>query len=126
MSGIRNGRSVTTLLAAVLVIFAVAVPGEAKGKNKCEGTKKSANKKWRHGPSTTPSFWSYWRAYAKDRAADRERMIETVVSRLEREYNLHKYGGEEFVYDILAISGGGEKGAFGSGFLDAWGSSTRR
>ena len=122
MSGIRNGRSVTTLLAAVLVIFAVAVPGEAKGKNKCEGTKKERKQKMAPRTIDDAQLLVILESYAKDRAADRERMIETVVSRLEREYNLHKYGGEEFVYDILAISGGGEKGAFGSGFLDAWGS----
>lgn len=122
MSGIRNGRSVTTFLAAVLVIFAVAIPGEAKGKNKCEGTKKERKQKMAPRTINDDQLLVILESYAKDRAADRERMIETVVSRLEREYNLHKYGGADFTYDILVISGGGEKGAFGSGFLDGWGS----
>jgi len=122
MSGLRNGRSVTILLAAVLVIFAVAIPGEAKGKNKCEGTKKERKQKMAPRTIDDAQLLAILEAYAEDRAADRERMIETVVSRLEREYNLHKNGGADFTYDILAISGGGEKGAFGSGFLDGWGS----
>ena len=122
MSGIKNGRSVTTLLAAILVIFAVALPGEAKGKNNCEGTKKERKQKMAPRTIDDAQLLVMLDAYAKDRAADRERLIETVVNRLEREYKRHKYGGEEFVFDILAISGGGAKGAFGSGFLDGWGS----
>lgn len=109
------------MLAAVLVIFAVAIPGEAKSKSKCEGTKKERKQKMAPRTIDEDQLLVMLDSYADDRAADRERMIETVLRRLEREYAEHKATGADFVYDILVISGGGAKGAFGAGFLEGWG-----
>ena len=47
-------------------------------------------------------------------------MVETGLRRLEREYKAHQETGAPFVRDILIISGGGAKGAFGAGFLQGW------
>ena len=110
------------MLAAVLVIFAVAIPGEAKTKSKCEGTKKERKQKMAPRTIDESQLQVMLKKYAADRAAEHEQMIETVVRRIEREYAAHQATGAEYVYDILAISGGGEKGAFGAGFLDGWGS----
>jgi len=43
---------------------------------------------------------------------------------LERDYKAHLETGAPFVRDILIISGGGAKGAFGAGFLQGWESVT--
>ena len=70
MSGFKNGRSVTTLLAAVLVIFAVAIPGEAKSKSKskCEGTKKERKQKMAPRTIDEDQLLVMLDSYADDRA----------------------------------------------------------
>jgi predicted acylesterase/phospholipase RssA len=59
--------------------------------------------------------------YKQVLSADRELMRETAVRRLSRKYQAHKATGEPFVYEVLILSGGGAKGAFGAGFLEGWG-----
>jgi predicted acylesterase/phospholipase RssA len=59
--------------------------------------------------------------YKKTISAEGEQMKRSVTRRLEREYMRHQATGEPFIYDILVISGGGAKGAFGAGFLQGWG-----
>jgi predicted acylesterase/phospholipase RssA len=58
--------------------------------------------------------------YVKTVAAERNRMLNTALRRVEREYKAHLETGAPFVRDILIISGGGAKGAFGAGFLQGW------
>jgi len=121
MKNSKNGQRVTTFIALVLAIFAVATSAEAKDKSKCEGTKKERRQKMAPRTIDDDQLQAMLKTYAEERVADQERMIETVVSRLEREYALHQSTGADFIYDILVISGGGAKGAFGSGFLEGWG-----
>ena len=58
--------------------------------------------------------------YSAAVAAERRQMVETGLRRLEREYKAHQETGAPYVRDILIISGGGAKGAFGAGFLQGW------
>jgi hypothetical protein len=62
--------------------------------------------------------------YEKVVVAERQRMEDTALRRIEREYEAHQDSGAPYVRDILVISGGGAKGAFGAGFLQGWGSVT--
>jgi hypothetical protein len=62
--------------------------------------------------------------YAKAVAVERRQLGDATMRRIEREYEDHKETGAPFVRDILIISGGGSKGAFGAGFLDGWGAVT--
>ena len=47
--------------------------------------------------------------YASESIGDRKHLADTVLRRLEREYENHVKTGTEFVYDILVLSGGGAK-----------------
>jgi len=58
--------------------------------------------------------------YAEAVAADQARMTECTFRRIEREYKAHEETGAPYVRDVLIISGGGAKGAFGAGFLEGW------
>jgi hypothetical protein len=53
--------------------------------------------------------------YAKLVAEERQGMQDATFRRVEREYQAHQETGAPFVRDILIISGGGAKGAFGDG-----------
>jgi len=59
-------------------------------------------------------------AYAETVVAERDGMTETALRRIEREYKAHLESGAPFVRDILIVSGGGAKGAFGAGFMQGW------
>ncbi|HMN96259.1 MAG TPA: patatin-like phospholipase family protein [Phycisphaerales bacterium] len=52
-----------------------------------------------------------------------DRIIETMILRMEMEARRAAESGnpEEAIVDVLVLSGGGEKGAFGAAFLKAWG-----
>lgn len=56
--------------------------------------------------------------------AEQQRMLDTGLRRVEREYKAHQETGAPFVRDIMIISGGGAKGAFGAGFFQGWGEVT--
>ena len=58
--------------------------------------------------------------YAKQVADERREMSARAFRRVEREYQAHLETGAPFVRDILVISGGGAKGAFGAGFFLGW------
>lgn len=47
-----------------------------------------------------------------------------VLARLEKDWQASLEGDEPFAHDILILSGGGAKGAFGAGFLQGWGTVT--
>ncbi len=121
MGGFKRNRKIASFMAAILVIFAVAVPAESKEKSKCEGTKKQRKQKMEPRTIDMAQLQAMLTTYAQDRAADRDRMAQTAFNRIEREYQQHLATGADFTYDILIISGGGAKGAFGSGFLEGWG-----
>jgi hypothetical protein len=59
---------------------------------------------------------------AKNQAAGRE-MLDKVIQRTKAQYDDYKAGKQNQppVIDILIISGGGDWGAFGAGFLKGWG-----
>jgi hypothetical protein len=58
--------------------------------------------------------------YAETVVAERAGMTDTALRRIEREYKAHQESGAPFVRDILIVSGGGAKGAFGAGFMQGW------
>lgn len=53
--------------------------------------------------------------------ATRTTMAKTVVERMGQEAAIQAAGGPTAVFDMLILSGGGEWGAFGAGFLNGWG-----
>ena len=53
-------------------------------------------------------------------AIDRSKAIDKIVRRMRREQEAFRAGGPEPVFDVLIISGGGDKGAFAAGFLAGW------
>ena len=114
------------LLIGLCLVFSVALDSsvvEAK-KDKCEGTKKQRKQKMKERDLTPEQLEEMIAQYKTEILADYARMSETGFQRLEREYEEHQKTGAPFVYDILVISGGGAKGAFGSGFLEGWGTVT--
>jgi len=61
--------------------------------------------------------------YLRAVAEERLELMEIGLRRMKREWDDHvANGGEPPVRDILILSGGGAKGAFGAGFLAGWGS----
>lgn len=104
-----------------LVLPMIPGPVEAKKSNRCEGTKKQRKQKMELRDLTDEQFGALLEQYKKTVSAEREQIAQTVLRRLEREYQEHQTSGEPFIYDVLIISGGGPKGAFGAGFLEGWG-----
>jgi len=107
--------------ALVFPLGSVAV--EAK-KDRCEGTKKQRKQKMEKREITDEQLAEMIAQYKQEIVAEYEQVSQVVFRRLEREYEEHKNSGAPFVYDILILSGGGAKGAFGSGFLEGWGAIT--
>jgi predicted acylesterase/phospholipase RssA len=60
--------------------------------------------------------------YRDDVSSELARLEESILRQMERDYERHRTANEPFVRDILILSGGGAKGAFGAGFLKGWGS----
>ena len=56
--------------------------------------------------------------YRKDYVIELDNMFAKSYTRLTTEYLNELNGFKEQSYDILVLSGGGELGAFGAGFLD--------
>ena len=52
--------------------------------------------------------------------AQRDVFSDTMLKRLELKYEISRHGGTPFVYDVLALSSGGQYGAFGVGVLQGW------
>jgi hypothetical protein len=59
--------------------------------------------------------------FANDYYRDLSVISEKSYRKLTSEYLYQKQSGEPQQYDILVLSGGGELGAFGAGFLEGWG-----
>ncbi len=121
MFGTRSSLWPLVGLCISLMIPVSAGAAGAKKNGRCEGTKKQRKQKMELRSLTDYQLEQLDEEYKKTIAADHERMAETVLRRLEREYKEHQESGKPFIYDILVISGGGEKGAFGAGFLEGWG-----
>lgn len=62
-------------------------------------------------------------AYLESAAARRDEMIQRIVRRMARDTEDYAAGRTDVepVFDVLVISGGSDKGAFGAAFLAAWG-----
>jgi predicted acylesterase/phospholipase RssA len=121
MSDTTGRTSFVRLFVAVLVIFAIGVPAQAKKADKCEGTKKQRKQKMEKRVITDAQLEEMIRLHKQTVTNEQELMKEALVRRIGREYEVHKATGEPFVYDMLIISGGGAKGAFGAGFFEGWG-----
>jgi len=107
--------------------FALVIPpatGVNEAKSKCDGTKEQRKQKMEKRDITEEQLAEMVARFKQTVAGDREHMKQTIVRRLERKYEEHRTTGDPFVFDVLVISGGGEKGAFGAGFLEGWGTVT--
>jgi patatin-like phospholipase len=62
------------------------------------------------------------RSTADERSEAARELLGPLVKRIKARYDQHSAGGREgsLVVDILIISGGGDWGAFGAGFLKGW------
>lgn len=114
------------LSALCFILLLPAGPGllEAGQKDKCEGTKKQRKQKMDLREVTAEKLAALVEGYKLTVSAEREQIADTVLRRLEREYLESTTTGEPFVFDVLILSGGGAKGAFGAGFLEGWTSIT--
>ena len=115
-----SSRSASALLALCLALAGFCVSAEAK-KDQCEGTKEERKQKFAPRSMSDEKLASVVAAYEKTVAADLEGVRQAATRRLEREFKEHEATGAPFVYDVLVLSGGGSKGAFGTGFLEGWG-----
>lgn len=121
----RNGRGWSVVgLCLALVLAASQGRVEAKKSEKKQqkkAAKQNSNvKEIRQRELTLEQLEAMLPDYTKAVAAERQRMADTALRRVEREYKAHQETGAPFVRDILIISGGGAKGAFGAGFLEGW------
>jgi predicted acylesterase/phospholipase RssA len=110
-----------TLMFPLATGVAEAKAKKDKVEGKCQGTKKQRKQKMPDREISDEQLAEMIEEYKKENLADREIMKQTVARRFEREYEELQATGKPFVYDILVISGGGAKGAFGAGFLEGWG-----
>jgi len=118
----KDGRSCLLLCLSFGLVLAVS-PGSVEAKNKKE--KKAAKQhstvqELEKRDLSSAQLETIRADYTKVVAEERNGMMNTALRRLEREYKAYKATGTPFVRDILIISGGGSKGAFGSGFLQGW------
>ena len=91
-----------------------------ENKSKCEGTKKQRKQKMEKRKISDEQLEEMVEQYKQVVNDARESIETTTARRLFREYEEHQATGEPVFYDILIISGGGEKGAFGAGFFEGW------
>ena len=115
MKPVTIRRFAAAIFSIFLVVSFSAMPADAKEKDRCEGTKKQRRQKMDLREISEEQFQLVLDAYSKETNAERSRIADTVLRRLERKYDAHKKTGEPFVYNILILSGGGAKGAFGAG-----------
>jgi predicted acylesterase/phospholipase RssA len=123
----RHGKTWRILGLCLVLLFPLSagvVEAKKEKPGKCEGTKKQRKQKMDEREITEQQLADMIAQYKQEILADYEQMKQTVFRRLETEYEEHKTTGAPFVYDILILSGGGAKGAFGSGFLEGWGTVT--
>lgn len=99
----------------------IASPAATKKGGKCEGTKQERKQKIEPRTLTESQLATLATEYGKVLAAERAGVKRAIFGRLEHERGAHLATGAPFVHDILVISGGGAKGAFGAGFLEGWG-----
>jgi predicted acylesterase/phospholipase RssA len=71
---------------------------------------------------TDEQFENLIQQYREDVSSELTRLEDSILRQMVRDYERHQATGEPFVRDILVLSGGGAKGAFGAGFLKGWGS----
>jgi predicted acylesterase/phospholipase RssA len=126
MKGLDNHRRAWPLIGLCCALVFTLGSGMAEAKNdkgggKCEGTKKQRKQKMEKREISDEEFEEMIEQYKQEVSAELEGMKQTVIRRLERKLEASRTTGEPFVYDILIVSGGGAKGAFGAGFFEGWG-----
>jgi predicted acylesterase/phospholipase RssA len=119
----KHPRAWLCLGLCLTLVFSLGAGGEEgkKSGGKCQGTKKQRKQKMDERKITDEQFQEMIERYRKELSAEIEELKQTAVRRLEREYQASRESGDPSVFDILLISGGGAKGAFGAGFLQGWG-----
>jgi predicted acylesterase/phospholipase RssA len=93
---------------------------EAAKKNKEDAGQQSHKLKTRE--LTDEQLEDLIRQYREDVSSELARLEDSILRQMERDHERSQASGEPFVRDILILSGGGAKGAFGAGFLKGWGS----
>ena len=107
----KDGRSCLLLCLSFGLVLAVS-PGSVEAKNKKEkkAAKQHSTAQELEKRDLSPAQLETIRAdYIKVGDKERNRMLNTALRRLEREYKACKATGAPFVRDILIISGGGAR-----------------
>ena len=89
----------TRTLSGLLVCVLASLPVAAAEKDRCEGTKKERRQKMALRDVTKAQLLEMRGPYAAESIADRKHLSDTVLRRLEREYDNHVKTGAEFVYE---------------------------
>jgi len=110
------------LCLGLAIALAAGVTGAATDPiGKCQGTKQQRKQKIPPRDLTKDRLEALINEYERVVAGEVEEMKSTALRRLDRVYEQSEASGTPFVVDVLVISGGGAKGAFGAGFLEGWG-----
>jgi hypothetical protein len=127
VSPVKYGPRAWLLVVGCLALVLMASVGSAQAKKSKEQKQQAKAAKQhsnvtalRQRELTLEELTAMLPGYDAAVAAERRQMVETGLRRIEREYAAHRETGAPFVRDILIISGGGAKGAFGAGFLQGW------
>jgi len=116
---VRLGSPAPFLACLVLALLPLAV--RAAAKDKCQGTKQERKQKLPPRSMSEAQLESVVTDYRAAVAAELDGVRKAVLERMELEQGKHLASGAPFDYDVLILSGGGAKGAFGAGFLEGWG-----
>jgi predicted acylesterase/phospholipase RssA len=119
----KTKKSWQTGLRLVLCVGVLVAPGAytvEAGKKKSDAGHQSHKLEMRE--LTDEQFDDLIQQYKQEIGSELERLEDSILRQMESDYERHQSTGEPFVRDILVLSGGGAKGAFGAGFLKGWGS----
>ncbi len=120
----RNNRLSWAYITQVSILMlctlgpGIIVAGEDRA---CPGSKAERKQKMELREISPEQLDALTAQYKQAVLSERDRMKEAALRRMEHDYEQSLATGAPFIYDILVISGGGAKGAFGAGFLEGWG-----
>ncbi len=109
-----------TQAAGVVLAIGLASAPIAAGTGE-KGDKQHAHQTFKDRDLTRERLGELIEEYRATLGAELKSLAATAMRRMDREYEEYQQTGQLPVRDILIISGGGAKGAFGAGFLEAWG-----
>ncbi len=95
----------TRTLSGLLICVLASLPVAAEEKDQCEGTKKQRRQKMALRDLTKAQLLEMQGPYASESIADREHLSDTVLRRLEREYENHLKTGADSTFSFCRAVG---------------------